>query len=35
MNRLGFVRVFYKTVSAAARECCKKMILIPETVVYP
>lgn len=26
---------FYKTVSAATLECCKKMLLIPETVVYP
>lgn len=35
MKRLGFLRVFYKTVSAAALECCKKIILIPEMVIYP
>lgn len=26
---------FFKTASAAALEWCKKMLLIPETVVYP
>lgn len=35
MKRLGFLRVFYETESAAALECCKKIILIPKTVVYP
>lgn len=30
-----FVGFFNKTGSAAALECCKKMLLIPETVVYP
>lgn len=29
------MRVFCKTVSAAAVECCEKIILIPETIVYP
>jgi len=37
MKRLfcGFFWFFLKTVSAAALECCKKILLIPEAVVCP